>query len=207
MNTRICIGLIMFIHVAFVLAAQNGYKQFKWGENIDSVKSKSSSFEEDEYGGNFEGFWIAYYMQYGNLGSSAELSNPLNISESKFSTYVDKDKDMSFLFADDKLVAVRLVFQSSPNDKQKVISQLEQKYGVSPSKSVTHGSLTLKIKSWLNRQGRLVTYQYTDMGMGIELETVDYIDQTFYNKVAGKLKTIQQQALNARHNEIKGKIE
>lgn len=179
------ITLVMMFLITFVTYAQNGYKNFKWGQNINSVQSQIKVKEDSHKLLVFRAFKVAYYIQNGNLGVDSKLADPMKKLEGEFKYYTTEDKETTFIFYDDKLVSVMVEFNQQRN---KVINDFISKYGSCSSKYMTHGSLTIELKAWFPNSDRIITYEYDKSW---DVETVNYIDKNIYNKCASKLKTEQ----------------
>lgn len=177
------IHVILIATIVQVGVAQKGYKDFKWGETIADVSRRVQGWNEVEVGNCFT---VAYLAEYAGAPDPI-IPHPLaKIDYARVKTYRPKKPDLCFTFIDEKLVAIDVPF-----NKEYVLSELERKYGTTPTHGASFGSTYWDTKAWFRDSSRIIVYQAEHLyGMNSELtgyEVVSYISRKTYTWLKGMI--------------------
>jgi len=179
--------------------AQNGYKNFTFGETIEQVHANVQGWKtEMVYESNC--FTVAYLSDRAKTPETA-IPNPLAKIEGRVTGYASEKPELSFIFVDSKLVAVEVNFS-----REYVLSDLEKKYGAGKANGMTIGSACVDTKVWFKDANRIVTYEgchESGWGSKINDETVSYISRKTYDWLKGML--LQEE--NAKKSKTRSKID
>lgn len=185
MNTDRKITLVAFIAIALQTQgiAQNGYKNFTFGETIEQVRAKVQGWKETEVGNIFT---AAYGSEYAGPHEVPDIPHPLGmIDGGRVKAFGSEKPELWFTFIDSKLVGVDVSFF-----QDYVLRDLEKKYGVGATIRMTFGETGADIETWFKDADRIIVYQvYYYGGWDSEhksaRETVSYISRKTYNWLKG----------------------
>jgi len=170
--------IITFIDSSY---SQTGYKDVKWGMNLDKVKELGYveiSKGQENY---FFGFAAAFYYETGKLNSESEYTDPLEeYYKSNRITFLSSksgEDDLMFYFIDASLVAVELVFSSNENE---MLTEIEKKYGKSKLKYFEYFHRDAKVNAWFNSGDRIVLF----MKKPSHSDRIVYLDKKFYQNIS-----------------------
>ena len=176
---------------------EKGYKEFHWGESIQTVRSKAGSLNEDALGGQgVSAILYAYYFQYGRYSPDQIYPERQLYSKSyRYDNYSTKDKLTEFSFQNKKLLSVTISFGSQLSS---MIGELEQKYGSVDSQFLLYGGAKIEFKAWFSNSDRIIVYQCYDASN----ESITYSDKSFYDAFVNSLQAEKQKDFNTNKQKI-----
>lgn len=182
---------VFYFNQPTLVIAQNGYKNFSWGENIISVNNKTTEISQQNYRiKDYRGLFVAYYVENKDqYYSSGSVPNPIDSISGEVSVYKENDTERLFFFKDSSLFAVRIKLVNAF-----VLQDLEKRYGSTTLKHWFDGYWNYDMRAWLNDPNRIISYQsnsYFDI-----TERVTYIDKSIFQDVS-------KQLINNRINQLK----
>lgn len=205
MNYKKHLVLIFILFFINLLYSQNGYKNFKWGESIISVQSKSKKLLLQNYSlDDYKGLFIPFYNDYRDLFDWLNpIPNPITKISGIVKVYEEEGTERLFFFRDSSLFAVELRLTNIY-----ALKDLENKYGSVIRTEWHDGYWNYDMRAWIDEPDRIISYRaysYFDT-----VEYVTYIDKSLYLYISDQLITARRQQLKTikdirKENYDKGK--
>lgn len=196
--------LLIFSFTNFSFS-QNGYKDAKWGMNIEKVKSLGFDVQGSGTESDFFGFAAAFYYETGKLNSASEQVDPLlEYYKSNALTYLSSksgEDNLMFYFANDALVAVELILVSELKDNV-MLSELEKKYGKSKTKYFEYFHSDAKINLWSNSGDRIILF----MNPPNHDSRIVYLDKKFYQTISKRMIILLAKEKNSNTNFVQKQL-
>ena len=134
------IGTILILCISY---AQPGYKEFRWGESISSVKNKVSELSKRSFP-IFFSLQFAYMYEAWNLYEYS-IQNPVRKLEGKLTILEEKLDQKTFIFLDSSLFAIQIHFFD-----ENIMTMLTDKYGNQSPKQIFFRNQVLGSDSFLS---------------------------------------------------------
>jgi len=166
MSKRVAFSLLVFL-IATAAFSQTAYKELKWGNTVDQVRSKVEDLTAEDYPVLRALQHAMLYLHADELGGSAP--NPLDQESGTLSVFSSEKQGARYWFLDGKLIGVELSF-----DGQDIVASLRSKYG--PATSVLGAFISYRFETiaWTKDPIRLVVWEKPE---GYDFETVYYIPE------------------------------
>jgi hypothetical protein len=165
---------IIFVLLALHTFGQNGYREFYFGMSVEDVGTIRPEIKKDDF--FFVNFLTFIMQSQYNSELISTIPNPRTNMTGTFTRYITgeylTDRDLTFYFHDNKLVAIETYFRNT-----NVLNELIQQYGNSFN---VHLSNTDDAKVWNNQSmGRFITWEKVTVGGNRSWEEVIYIDHAW----------------------------